>query len=343
MSSPRRVPSRYFQILRDALRQGGTDTVRLLNMAGIAEEPFNARDGTLSALEVDAFIAAACRLTGRHDLGFELGRRIKVNSHDLLGYGMLSCSNVDQFLGMASRHYHLMTETWSMSYRRWSSGGEAVYTPRVAMPPESVRFYLEVLAVTHQNQVQMIVGRDIPAYDIYLSMPPPEHVQRYFALVPARFHFHEGAMPGVRVVMPAQLLDISLALSDPDVVRQIEERCNAMGQKPPRGDVGWVDYVTMVLRESRGEQVTLDDLARRVNVSARTIDRHLKKEGLGFRELSDKVRFERACELLAKEAASITDVALQLGFSDTANFSRAFRRVIGVSPSEHQRRTASSA
>ena len=69
----------------------------------------------------------------------------------------------------------------------------------------------------------------------------------------------------------------------------------------------------------------------------RTIDRHLKKEGLGFRELSDKVRFERACEMLYTQGATITDVALKLGFSDTANFSRAFRRVIGTSPGEYQR------
>ena len=83
--------------------------------------------------------------------------------------------------------------------------------------------------------------------------------------------------------------------------------------------------------------ITLEDLARRVNVSARTIDRHLKKEGLGFRELSDKVRFERACEMLCAEGASIVDVALRLGFSDAANFSRAFKRVIGVSPGEYQK------
>ncbi|WP_375541698.1 HTH domain-containing protein [Paraburkholderia sp. CNPSo 3281] len=46
----------------------------------------------------------------------------------------------------------------------------------------------------------------------------------------------------------------------------------------------------MVLRTAEGEQVTLEDLARRLNVSARTIDRHLRAENLAFRELSDKVR-----------------------------------------------------
>ncbi len=333
----RRVPTRYFLLLRDVLRSGGVDASKVLALAGIDEDQFNAREATLSPTEVDAFIAAARTITGRDDLGFDLGRRIKSNSHDVLGYGLLSCSSIDEMLRMASRHYHLIVETWTMTYRRWHSGGEALYTPTIAMPPDTLRFYLETLAVTHHNQLRLLVGTQITGYDIYMSMPKPAHAARYLALAPARFHFEESTVPGVRVVMGADLLDIPLALGDPEVARQIDERCAAMGQRPPRGEVGWGEYVTMVLREARGEQVTLEDLARRVKVSARTIDRHLKKEGLGFRELSDKVRFERACEMLCTQSASITDVALQLGFSDTANFSRAFRRVLGMSPGEYQR------
>jgi AraC-like DNA-binding protein len=333
----RRVPTRYFLLMRNALLSSGVDTSQILALARIDEDEFNARDGTLSPAEVDAFIAAARVVTGRDDLGFDLGRRIKSNSHDVLGYGLLSCSSIDEMLRMASRHYHLIVETWAMTYRRWHAGGEVVYTPTIAMPAETLRFYLETLAVTHHNQLRLLLGPQIPGYDLYLSMAKPAHAARYLALQPARFHFQEGALPMVRVVMGAELLDVPLALGDPEVARQIDERCSAMGQRPPRGEVGWGEFVTMVLREARGEQVTLEDLARRLKVSARTIDRALKKEGLGFRALSDKVRFERACDMLSVAGTSITEVALQLGFSDTANFSRAFRRVVGTTPGEHQR------
>lgn len=337
---PHRVPVRYLLLLRDTLRDGGTDTSRLLQVAGIDEALFNARDATLTAQEVNAFIAAARSLTGRDDLGFELGKRIKMNSHDLLGYGLMSCSNFDEFSRMTSRHYHLMVETWAMSFKRWHSGGESVYTPLIAMPPESLRFYLEALALAHQNQIRLLLGDKTSGYDIYISMPEPAHIYRYLALAPARFHFEDSAIPGVRVVMGADLLDTPLALGDPEVVRQIDERCSTLGQRLPRGEVGWGEYLTMVLREARGEQVTLEDIAKRVKVSARTVDRHLKKEGLGFRELSDKVRFELACEMLSANAISISEVALKLGFSDAANFNRAFKRVVGTSPGEHQRNAA---
>lgn len=335
--APKRVPVRYLLLLSEVLRASGVEMARVLERAGIDIGRLDRRDNQMTAPEVDAFILAATQLTGRDDLGFELGRRVKMNSHDLLGYGLLSCPDMDAFLRMTCRHYHLMVETWAVRYIRGPQWAEMVYTPLVAQPPVSVRFFLEALAVAHQNQMQLILGPELSVYDIHVSMPAPAHVKRYEALFPARFHFHSGAMPGVRVVMPVALLDTPLALGDVEVMRQIDERCQALGQRPGRAETGWTDYVTMVLRETRGAQVTLEDIARKVHVSARTIDRHLKQEGSGFRELSDQVRFGWACELLRAPGGTIAEAALQLGFSDTANFARAFRRVMGVSPGEYQR------
>jgi AraC-like DNA-binding protein len=41
--------------------------------------------------------------------------------------------------------------------------------------------------------------------------------------------------------------------------------------------------------------------------------------------------------MLSTDSSSVAEVAQHLGFSDAANFSRAFKRVVGVNPSEYQR------
>jgi AraC-like DNA-binding protein len=339
----RRVPARYFVLLRDALQRQGFDTSRWLQMSGVEEKRLDVRDAKLLPSEVEAMIASARRLFGRTDLAFELGLQVKANSHDLLGYGMISCRNFDEVLRLVVRHYHLMVETVALRYQRSRTRerGEAIYTQSFAMPLETLRFYYEVLAVSHHNQLRQMSGGDFPPYDIYLSMPEPPHAARYNALAPARFHFDEGGVPGVRVVMGADLLDKPLPLADPRVVQEVDERCSALGQRPPAGDTGWGDYVTMMLRQSHGELVTLNDLAQRISISARTIDRHLRKEDRQFRDLAQQVRFERACELLAVPGTTVAQAAVTLGFSDATNLSRAFRRVIGITPSEYQQRLAS--
>lgn len=64
-----------------------------------------------------------------------------------------------------------------------------------------------------------------------------------------------------------------------------------------------------------------DDIARRMNISARTIDRSLKKENLQFRSLSQKVRFERARTWRSRRMAA-SRVAEDLGFSATFSVAR---------------------
>ena len=328
----KRVPARYFSRLLDALRTHGIDVSQLLKMARLESEQFFAPNAALLPSEVDAFIAAARQLSGRTDLGFETGRLINPNSHDILGYGMISCASIDQMLRMVSRYFHLMTEMFTLRYRRVPGGAEAIYSPLISMPLEMLRFHLEAMAIAHQNQLALLLGEAIEPYDVHIAMPPPAHHARYAALAPVRFHFDEHAMPGLVVRMGTALIDHPLPMANAHVVQQVMARCDALLRKPTP-EAGWGDYVTMLLRETEGQQLTLEDIAQRLHLSTRTIDRRLKKEGLAFRDLAQQVRFERARQLLSEGGASVSEVALRLGFSDCSNFSRAFRRIAGVAPS----------
>jgi len=150
------------------------------------------------------------------------------------------------------------------------------------MSQATLVFSLEAVALAHHNHMHHLLGQHMDSYDIYLSMPEPVHIQRYQMLHPVRFHFDASALPGVRVVMPATMLEVALALGDEEVMREIDARCSVLGQMPKRGDVDWTEYVTMVLRETRGVRVTIEDIAQRMQVSARTIGRQLKKDGQDF-------------------------------------------------------------
>lgn len=334
----RKVSVRYLQIFCEVLESFDINPLDVLRHAGLdSEMPFRL-DAKWVHADVERFVSAAIALSGRSDLGFEMGLRTKMNSHDVLGYGLISCPTMDDFWRLASRHYHLLTETWTLKYYRWNNAGEAVYTPLVAMSPGTLHFQLEFLAVAHHNQQQLTLGQDHTLSDFYLAMPPPPHAQRYRSLAPSRFHFIDGLAPSLRVLMPSSMLELPLPLANERVMQEIDERCQALGRKPPRSDIGWSSYILMTLRESHGESLTLEDIARRVDVSTRTIDRNLQKEGTSFRALSDKVRFETACELLLKPGVSVSEVAARLGFSEISNFSRSFKRVVGITPSQYMSR-----
>ena len=78
-------------------------------------------------------------------------------------------------------------------------------------------------------------------------------------------------------------------------------------------------------------------VARRLNVSARTLQRRLQEGGTSYTKLVDEIRFELACRLLDSPHASITDVAAAVGYGDPSSFSRSFARWSGMQPKAYRR------
>ncbi|MDN8618744.1 helix-turn-helix transcriptional regulator [Variovorax ginsengisoli] len=333
IAAPKTVPTRYFSLLLDIVARQGVDVSRLLALAKIDASRFEGSNGALAPRDVDALVEAAYTLTGREDLGFELGRTVKLNSHDLMGYAMLSCRDLDHFMQFTSRYYHFINALFAMKYRRGARQGEVTFNPVVAMPLATMHFALEAMAVSFQDQVQVLFRSDL-AYEIRMGMSSPAHAARYAALAPVRFHFDDAAPPGIRVLFEGEMLDRPLPMPSPALVQQIEQRLHVL-QRRPAPDGEWGPYIAMLLRETRGQQLTLTEIAQRLRISDRTIDRNLKKEGLSFRLLSQKVRLERAQDLLRQPDATLQQVSMELGFGDVANFSRAFRRDAGVTPKEY--------
>jgi AraC-like DNA-binding protein len=73
-----------------------------------------------------------------------------------------------------------------------------------------------------------------------------------------------------------------------------------------------------------------------VGVTVRTLQRWLRMEGTIFSELLARIRHERSCELLGDPDISIADVARHLGYSEVSNFTHAFRRWTGRSPTQYR-------
>jgi AraC-like DNA-binding protein len=74
-----------------------------------------------------------------------------------------------------------------------------------------------------------------------------------------------------------------------------------------------------------------------VDTSVRTLARRLADSGTTYRSVVDRVRFKAARELLQNTDLRVTDVAMAVGFDDSANFARMFRRIGGLSPRQFRR------
>ncbi len=78
-------------------------------------------------------------------------------------------------------------------------------------------------------------------------------------------------------------------------------------------------------------------IASLFSMHRRTLTRHLRTEGLAFRKVTDEVRFEIACDLLANTDMALSQIAAVLKYSEPSAFTRAFRRWSGEAPSAWRR------
>jgi AraC-like DNA-binding protein len=74
-------------------------------------------------------------------------------------------------------------------------------------------------------------------------------------------------------------------------------------------------------------------VARLFSMHRRTLHRHLQAEGRTFRQVTNEVRFELACDLLENTAMAISQIAALLQYSEPSAFTRAFQRWSGQPPS----------
>lgn len=109
--------------------------------------------------------------------------------------------------------------------------------------------------------------------------------------------------------------------------------------RPTPARVPWLETVETLLRENGGRRVPLREVAARVHLSPCHFCAVFKRQtGLTFTAYRNRLRLDRAAELLREPGRRITDVAFEVGFDSIPYFNRAFRRRFGCSPSEYRRR-----
>lgn len=98
-----------------------------------------------------------------------------------------------------------------------------------------------------------------------------------------------------------------------------------------------IDIALRIMTERLGETLTLARLSRDARVSKQHLN-HLFKITTGFAPIDyfNRMKMNRACQLLDLSDLSVKEVCHELGFKDPYYFSRLFKKIVGQSPSGYR-------
>lgn len=264
-------------------------------------------------------------------LGFELGMQYNVATFGVWGFALRTSRTLHEAIERSLRYLPLST-----AYCRfWSVIDErefAFCADPGAIPQHLRQFLLERDTGTAVNLFKELSLSGIRAQGLEYEGPAPPHAARIEALcgIAPRYGGARNA-----IVLRREDSEIPLPMYDAHLVRLLEDQCRAQLQR--RQVSGVTGQVRQLILGPLGLVASIEAVAQHIAMAPRSVRRKLEDEGTSFRDIVEAERRQLAVQLLQGTQMKLDEIALQLGYGDTASFTRAFRRWFGQAPGEYRK------
>ena len=138
------------------------------------------------------------------------------------------------------------------------------------------------------------------------------------------------------------MLGLKIKQADPALRALLDQQADALLNVLPNGDHFEQQLYKYVLRAMQDGKPTIEEVARYMKLSARTLHRRLEERQLVFKSILKKTREQLAKQYLKEGHLTLSEIALLLGYSEQSAFSRAFKQWSDETPLKFQKRLLSS-
>ena len=322
------LPGAYIKDFVELVERRGITPVQLLS--GLPLDPAQLAEPTTRVpLRVcEAVLARAIELTGEPALAVHVGTQMRASTHGFLGFAAMTASTAREALDLAVRFASTRTSAIGLALYVEGDTASLVLEERAALAPLVREFIVIALFVGIWQLGRELTGKPVDGI-AECAFPAPAYIRALPTAARIRFD-----CPAHRLVFAASNLDLPLRSADAVATRLAREQCER--ELAALVDAG----LTSRIRSHLGGDLaaSLDDVARALRMSSRTLKRRLAEHGTTFSALRDDVRRQRALLLLDDRSLSIGDIANRLGYTELPNFTRAFRKWTGQTPLAYRER-----
>lgn len=331
---PLGLPVAYVRQILDLAEARGANRLELLQELGVDAGALEQADARVSLIRAAALFRKSLELTGDPALGFEVGLGSRLTTHGFVGYGLMAFPTLRDALEFGRRFVALRTPFVMLDYR--DEDGQCLFEVREAVPLGRLRQTMMELFLSGIWRMLPQLINDTVAEDPDILMcfdfAEPLHYAAYRSQLP---HCAFGR-PVNGLQFPSRYLDLRLGTANQTTVELVTRQCEQEFDLLGGDAVSVTARVRALLSESAPSFPSLVETAKRFNLSGRSLKRKLRAEGAGYQALLDQVREREARRHLAAGRLSIGDIATRLGYTDPANFARAFRKWTGQSPRDYR-------
>lgn len=327
------VPVEGYQRALDWLAQLGHAPETVLARAGVQPEELARPGGLLTLDQVEAFVLGAAELVNAPARALELGGRYLFPAFGDVGFAALTAPTVADAFVVFGRYTEVVSPLFVLEHARPEGALHVQVAPLYRLDDRVLLIHIQLLfgtlhALAHNALGAVPAGVEValPVEDAALS----EWLREHDVTV-------RPSVDTLSLWLPQHLADSSFALADATAhaafVARCDERLRSRQTEHPM-----TRDVRAALAGPGPDFGDIDTVSALLQLSPRTIHRRLEREGTTFQQLHSAVRFAWAARELTHTNRPVTAIAADLGYANSANFTRAFGRIFGVTPTEHRQR-----
>ncbi len=212
---------------------------------------------------------------------------------------------------------------------------EWTYSPLIARREQ----YVDCAAAIVFRQLQKSVGRSFQLLRANFERTMPRDKSLHINMFSKSVFFNAESNA---FVFPSEMLNLGNPNADRILFELMSEQCQVLVDKNAQKD----DIVSL-LKNDLVEHMTsndraISDVARRLGMSERTLQRRLENAGTSFWDVCESTRDELSIRLLKATNSSLSEIAQKTGYSSQSAYTRAVKRWHGMSPGKLRKQLRST-
>lgn len=333
MSRQYTIPVQLIQSLLQAPERQGVDIKRVLESNNLSHliDLISSDNQRIDLNDVGALLNGLWREMDDEASGF-LSRPLKVGFFSMMCHVFITAGNLRRGLLRCAKFVNLVTDDFSLQIEDIGDESHIIINYENPHDIDQV-FFVTFLSAIWIRLSCWMVNQPLLLERIQFTFDQPEFHDEFSQMFPCRNYFSQERNS---IVFNKRLMSLSIKQDSDSLAIFLNHEPNFLLTQF-RADTSLTAQIKRLLLHRQGIKTELDNMnfegvSEALDMTPHTLRRRLKEEGNSFQQIKDSLRCDRAIQLLSHLQMPISDIAIELGFSESAAFNRAFKKWTGLTP-----------
>jgi len=325
----------YARSLLETVDALGGNSETLQTQFNLSDVKLGQPEGRISIPRFMRLGYAAIEQTGRHDLGLEMGKRVRIPLLGLPGFLAMTAKDIEAACIVMAHYERLSSTNCRGQSRFYLDQGKGIASFYSISPYNEYNLFVvdSVLASQHKI-IEWLCGQEGAVERVEVEFEAPEYAAAYEAYFgcPVLFGQERNAL-----VLKTKALSWPLLQHDKNAFLNLKSICDErleQASKERSLSEKVMDEISPLLE---GQTPSIEQVADSLGMPPWTLRRKLQDHDTSFQSLLNDTRKGLAESYMKDTDLAIGEIAYLLGFSSPTAFQRAFKRWTQVSPGQYRK------